>query len=255
MSDSFESAADQSGFTIGRDDLQDQQGEAFSPSYLDDGSSAFELREDASVRAGRLGKMVTAAEVVSVAALMSPLNEIVRLGAVAAVYKVTKDPVLSGGITMAGSTFAVETAATVLTADLMSKPSSKRLVDRVNGWLEKRKMSDVAKTNVVSEAAISYLTGNATLIFLKHRQDPERTRSENIRYGTKFSLGTAAVLGVQGYLTTRGIAVPGKETIAEATGVVGSVIFGAMWAKRKFIGRADALDEEQQSMMGTESDD
>lgn len=166
-----------------------------------------------------VGRM--AGETTVAVALLSPLNEGIRGAAFTAALVATHDANVATGVLM-GTNLAVEMASTVTTSDLLASETAKKAMERANSVLERVGLSRDAKSSPGVKTAVAAVAGSGVVIALKHREDPERTRLENVKYGTRASIGLTAMVGVLGYLTAHGIEHPDPASIAVAgLGVLG----------------------------------
>ncbi len=178
----------------------------------------------------KLGKLVAA----SVLTLeMNPItNDGARYALLAATYGATRNPELAAAV-YGASTLAYEGVGGVVAADVLDTPSGAKLVDKSNKVLDKIGASKFLKTNTATEAAVAIYGGTPAVTFLKHRQNPERTRAENRRYATLVSLGISAVCAAEGFAITEGIHSPDALTLSIAGAGVGGFLASWRWARKK----------------------
>ncbi len=176
--------------------------------------------------------MKTPAEMVIGGALLSPLNEAARFGALGGVLALTGDPYL-GAATFGASTAAIESTAAIITADLLTKERARRYMDKLNEWLGKIGVTEATKLNSVTKAGISYAAGSGIAVVVEHRENPARTKSQNRRYGLKNASALSAVCTVQGFLISEGLANPDPLSAGGAIVAVGSMIGIGKWAKSR----------------------
>ncbi len=159
-------------------------------------------------------------------------SEVARLALLGATLKVTGDPMLSAAV-YGGSTLAQEVTAGVVTADVLDTTGSNRAVGKVNQGLDKIGASRILNTNIATEAAVAIYAGTPAVTFLKHRQNPERTRQQNRRYAVGVSLGISAVCAAEGYAIAEGLDNPDPLKLSIAALGVGGIIASYKWARKR----------------------
>ncbi|HSX44950.1 MAG TPA: hypothetical protein VLF39_02455 [Candidatus Saccharimonadales bacterium] len=145
-----------------------------------------------------------AVQVGVIAAEVGPGNEAIRFGAFAASQFVTHNP-LVGGAVLGGSTFVVEGAAALATADLITTEKSTKAISWVNSKLHKIVPED-AKMTPVTEAGVAMVGGSVVVLAEKQREDPTRTAQENRRHGIFTAGWMGGVFALEGALISEGIA-------------------------------------------------
>ena len=178
-------------------------------------------------RAYHVGKR--ALEGAVIAFVVGPTNEGARFAAFTAAQAATHNPVAVAAV-YGGATFAIETAAAVVGADLLDSESSKKGIQKINEKLTKIGVTEETKLNPVVKAGVAFLGGSAIAEFVEHREDPQRTRRQNVEFGMKTAVWLTGACAVQGYLLSEGIAKPNPLTIGGAAVAVGSVLGAAKWA-------------------------
>ncbi len=168
-----------------------------------------------------------------VAVEVNPLtNEGLRLGAFAAAQTATGNPYIAAA-TFAGTTFAIEASGAFATAKLLASKTGEKVVAKMNNVIEKMKLDRFMRTNLITEAGIAAVAGSPAAVLIKHRQDIERTESQNQGYGLMASLGITAMSGAQGLMVAEGISAPSPTTIGVATLAVGATLGLGRWIKTK----------------------
>jgi hypothetical protein len=201
-----------------------------------------ELLPGASTGIGeRIGQIASS---VFVALEVGPGNEALRMGTATAAQVAFENSHVTAA-TLAASTFAVEGAGAVGAAYLLNSTFGERAINRINNAIERAKLDNFLRTNVVAEAAIGLLAGTPTAMAVKHRQDTNRGLWQNIRYGLVMTAGISAVNYPLGYAAAEGISHPSVETIG-AGGVALGGLFGlAAYIRNKWKKRNNGLSDEQ----------
>jgi hypothetical protein len=174
-----------------------------------------------------------------VAAELNPItNEGARVAAFAATEALLDSPIASASA-FAAATFAIEAAGSIATAKLLDTQAGQKVTDKMHTVLEKTGLNRVIGSSPATEAAVAMTAGVPLAIALKHQQNPERTRHQNIRRGLALSLGIAAVTGAESFAAAEGISHPSTTTIGGALLGAGVLAAGYKWAKERFIPRVD----------------
>jgi hypothetical protein len=188
-----------------------------------------------------------------VVAELSPLNELARLSAFGAAQTAFRDPTVSAAV-YAAATFAIETAGAYATADLMESRFGHKTLAKVSAGLEKLDLTGRIHTNTPLEFAVGMVAGTPMTQTIKQLQHPERSRSENRRYGVAMSLGLTAACGAQAYLVSKGINHPSVSSVAEGAGAVGAVFGLGKWSIKR-IRKSQQAGETLDQISGDEFDD
>jgi hypothetical protein len=188
--------------------------------------------------------LIRAAESVAVGYEITPLDDALRYALLGATYAATRSPEASA-LVYGATTFVTEGIAAASTADLMASQNGKKFVAWANNKIESTGISSAIKTGKVVRAAIATYLGSSFLLAIKQREDPNRTLSQNIKYG----MGTAAALG--GVCAAEGYAITGvgdtvlskgfnlveqsgkPEIIAPAVIALGGLAAARKWARGK----------------------
>ncbi len=167
-----------------------------------------------------------------VAAELTPLNETLRFAAFAGTLAATKDPILASAA-IAGTSLLLEGGAAISTADLLATRRGASAVDKINEKVDGLGVGRILKSNLPTEFALANLGGSAIATAYKHRQDPERTRQQNRRYGVKMAAGLAAINAAGGYMVAEGISHPNPLSISIGAVAVGGVVGSIKWARNR----------------------
>lgn len=161
-----------------------------------------------------------------------PINEMVRFGAMAWAIKYGYEPTAVAAVTGA-ATILIEAPAALASADLLASPRAQNATVKFNDILEKFKIPRDVKLNGFSKAAVAYLGGSAVVTWLRHREAPERTRKDNIRYGLSSAAALSVASATQGYAVAKGFEAPDPITISAGLAAVGGGFAGTKYFSRK----------------------
>lgn len=170
-------------------------------------------------------------EAATLAVLLSPMNEVIRVALVAAVL-VSSDDALAAGIVWGGSTLVIELIAGCIAADLLATAAGGRWTRWFNEKAARIGLKPGARLSGVTKAGIAFLAGAGVAVFVEHREDPTRTRARNLRYGVLTSIALGAVCTVQGILVATGLVDPSPITLTGAVVGLLSVVAALKWATR-----------------------
>jgi hypothetical protein len=188
-----------------------------------------EEAQDKNWASSKLGALIAAG---TVTAEITPLNEVMRIGAFAWAQKVYGDPIIAA--TVAGGVgFVIESAAAVATADALATKKGVAIVEKVNDKIDSLGASKYLRTNLPTEIGIASVGGSAVATVIKHRQEPERTRTQNRRYGLTSALGIGALTYGEAYLASSGIEHPNPLVVGIGAVAVGALVGSYKWTKRK----------------------
>lgn len=180
------------------------------------------------------------------AAEMSPANEFARYGAFSATLAATGDGVAATAVGAATS-LALEVGATFAGAHYYRSAMAPKRIEQAKNILLRSKIGAfivkaVEKPNKLAESGVALLGGSGVLLGVKHDQNPERTKADDIRTGTIAALGVAAVTAAQ-----TGPVAAGAEAIGTPglVGAVGMALIGAVAAKQAIDERRSARAERR----------
>lgn len=160
-------------------------------------------------------------------------NEGARFAALAGAQALSENPHIAAG-TFAAATLAIEGAGAAATAYLLHSELGTRAVARMNRAIERAKLDGFLRTNIVSESAIALLAGSPAATVVKHRQNPDRTLQDNMRYGLATAAGVSLVSYPLGYAIAEGVAHPSVETIGLGALLLGGVYGAARYLRSRF---------------------
>lgn len=173
---------------------------------------------------------------VTVAAEISPANEALRVAAFAAAQKAGLDPV-QVGMVYGGATMAIESAAAMAAARLLHTDRGRSMADKTSALVEKglNKVGLDKSTvyNPAMKAGTALVGGSAVTTIVNNLEDPERTKSQDRKFGFILSVGLAGFCAVQGYLMSRGISHPEPESVGTGVLALGSAFVAGGWLKRR----------------------
>ncbi len=125
----------------------------------------------------------------------------VRYGGFLAILKGTGSVPMSVGY-LAGSTLLTEGAGVYAVADVLERNESKFL-RKINDEIDKR-IDRSRRLGVLGKAVISNYIGVPAMLAATHREEPERTKRENIKRGMMASVMLTGAVAVQGVLIAEG---------------------------------------------------
>lgn len=170
-----------------------------------------------------------------IVAEVGPLNELARYSAFGIAQTLSGDA-LVGAAVYGGSTLIIEGTAALATADIFGSDISSKAF----GWINKkliRFVPEEAKMTKTVEAGVALLGGSVVVMAAKQREEPERTKEQNRKYGLFTASWLAGVCAVQGAVMAEGISHPEPKTIGAALIAVGGVMAAAKWAKNRLTNR------------------
>ncbi len=159
-----------------------------------------------------MGRLIAGSVIV---AEVTPVNELLRYGAFGLAVASQDNPVVSAAV-LAFTTLGIEGAAAFVAADILDTDRGNKTTAKINDVIDRRNLNGVLRTGPVSEFSVALIGGSAITTFVKHRQDPSRTRRQNRRFGVLTTVEMTATMGATGYLTARGIETPNVQTIGAA---------------------------------------
>jgi hypothetical protein len=166
-----------------------------------------------------LGKALAVSALI---AEVTPANELMRAAVFAGALKYGGTE--AAVVATSAATMALESGAGITTADLLDTDGGQAAVQRVNSRIEKMGIGRLLKTNPLTEAGLALFGGSAVVTAIKHRQHPERTRSENRRYSLRSAVGITAVTGAEALAFAEGISHPSPASIGLAVLAVGAAV-------------------------------
>ncbi len=167
-----------------------------------------------------------------VALEVTPANETLRYGVFVATLAATKDPILSAGA-FGVATTAIEGVGATASASLLASPTGDKTTRWINNKIEDFGVSKDATVPPVAKAGVALLGGSAIVVGVKHREDPNRSFTDNFRYGVGSAVALGGVCAAQGYLMAEGITNPEPETIGGALIAIGGLVAFGKWARAK----------------------
>lgn len=212
-----------------------------------------------SESSGRLETAKNAVATGTMVAEVSPANEAMRVAAFAAAQKAGLDP-LQVGMVYGGATMAIESAAAMAAARLLHTDTGKKVADKTSALVDRglNKVGIDKKTayNPAVKAGTALVGGSAITTVVNNIENPERTKSQDRKYGLIVSAGLAGFCAVQGYLMSRGISHPDPESVGTGVMALGSAFVAGGWLKRRSRLEREArqLEEAEQAAQKTEEE-
>ena len=181
-------------------------------------------------RALNTGKYAVKSAVVAVE-LLPVTNEGIRYGALAATELATHNPAV-GAAVLGGSTLLIEGAGAMAASDLITRPTSNRLLSWLNDKLEKVVPVDT-ELSKTAEAGVAMTLGTPILMAAKQRENPERTSEEAKKQGLLTAAWMAGVFAVEGALISKGVDnYTDPKMVGAALLAVGATLALPKWARR-----------------------
>lgn len=203
------------------------------------------LSEHGGNIAHRVGQVVSG---VFLALELNPItNEGARLAALGMATPMFESSYATAGV-FAGATFAIEAAGAVATAYLLDSALGSRAVGKMNRLVDKAGVTKFLRTNAASEGAIAMLAGSPAATVVKHRQDPRRTKQQNIRYGLTTATGVSVVSYPLGYAIAEGVSHPSFETIG-----LGGLLLGGIYGAAKYLRNKFSKENDEEAQKGNNS--
>jgi len=161
---------------------------------------------------------------------VTPLNELLRLSSLGMAHATWGTP-LAGAISYGLATLAVEGAAAMATAWLLSTSPAASALDRVS--LRLSRLFDAGQpVSPVVLGGLALLGGSAIALVAANTQRSPRTYESNRRLGYYLSLSLALVCAAQGALIAQGVRYPSPATIGAAILLVGGLYTFALRVRR-----------------------
>jgi len=167
----------------------------------------------------------------------SPLNEVARLAVFGVAEGLSHSPGV-GALSYGLSTLGVETIGMIAASYALDNDVSSKAIDYVNkkilpriGIREDARLSNFTKLNILQ------FGGSVAYILLRQREDPSRTKEQNLRLGLMSSAWLAGACALQGALMAEGIDL-GLDHPAEVGGsLAGLTLLVAAGRKGLELGR------------------
>lgn len=138
------------------------------------------------------------------AAELSPINEMLRLGAFGIGEGFSRSPI-AGAISYGLSTFIVESAGALSAASLFDTKESKATFEWLNKKLKKMNITENDVFSLKAKALIAMMGGSVVSMAIGERENPQMTLEENRKYGLRISALLAGACALQGALMSTGI--------------------------------------------------
>lgn len=163
-------------------------------------------------------------------AMISPLNEIVRVAALATSEEITHGNKISNALVLGLSTLAIEGSSGVVISDLLSSNRAEMIRGRIFNSKKGEKLAqaiDEGKaSNLALELGTGLMAGAPIAMLSRELRTPKQNRTEKTKYSLLMSLGTSAVVGSAFYLAEEGLGV--NPTLEVGGGLVGiGIIYSA----------------------------
>jgi len=153
-------------------------------------------------------------------AMISPLNEVLRLGMLAASEVITHGDKISNAAVLGLSTLFVEGSSGLVVSDLLSSNRAETIRQAIFTSKRGEKLRESDKSNLAIELGAGLFAGTPVALLTREFRSPKQSRTERRKYSIAMSLGTAAVVGGLFYGAEEGLGV-------NATLELGGSIIGA----------------------------
>lgn len=178
-----------------------------------------------------LGKRAIQSAVI--AAELLPINEAVRYGALGYALTTTDGGPLLGAAVLGGTTLAVEGSAVMAASGILATDKSKEVFRQVRHKL-RRLIPTESKMGPLMEAGVAMLGGSVVVLAEKQRENPDRTKKQNIKHGL-FTAGwmSAYFAGEGAFIAanTEPHNILNARTIGAAAVAVAASVGAAQWAR------------------------
>lgn len=171
-------------------------------------------------------------------AMISPLNEAVRIGMLAGSEYVFNGNKIANALVVGIGTLAVEGSSGVVTSDLLTSSRANELRDKIfsssKGKGIKKAIDDGKGSNLAIEIGTGLVAGTPVSLLSRELRNPKQTRSEKRKYALMMSIGTSSVVGSLFYGAEEGLGV--NTTLEAGAGLIGlGIVFGGLRAAYKKI--------------------
>ena len=140
-------------------------------------------------------------------AMISPLNEIVRVGMLSASEVLTKGDKLSNAAVLGLSTLLVEGSSGIVVSDLLSSDRAETIRQSIYSSKRGEKLAGSDKSNIAMEMGAGLVAGTPVALLTREFRSPKQDREQRRRYSLIMSLGTSAVVGGLFYGAEEGLGV------------------------------------------------
>jgi hypothetical protein len=162
------------------------------------------------------------------------VSEPIRFGTLFGAQAAFHSVVISG-LAFGGITLLLDLFGTVATADLLEAKTAVIIIEKTNAVLKKAGLSRLLQinTNIVTDLGITLFVGTPITLIAKQRQDPDRTREDNIKLGSILSIIASFVSVLQGGAIVAGLWHPSIVTDTLAVVAVVSIVVTGSWLKKR----------------------
>jgi len=155
-------------------------------------------------------------------AMISPLNEVLRLGMLAASEVITHGDKISNAAVLGLSTLFVEGSSGLVVSDLLSSNRAETIRQAIFTSKRGEKLRESDKSNLAIELGTGLLAGTPVALLTREFRSPKQNRSERRKYSIAMSLGAAAVVGGLFYGAEEGLGV--NTTLELGGSIIGAGI-------------------------------
>ena len=173
----------------------------------------------------------------SVVALeLSPANEVIRFGSMGAAVASGMDAESVAAIG-AVTSMLLEGSAAVITADFLASKGGANVVSKINDATQRVGIKKLPTTNPIISLGISSIAGASISTAYEHMQDPNRTRTQNRKYGVGQAAFISAMTAAEGWAIAKGIEHPSPLSLGLGALAVGTAVGAFKFAKKNLVER------------------
>lgn len=159
-------------------------------------------------------------------AMISPLNEAVRIAALASSEAITHGDKISNALVLGLSTLAIEGSSGIVISDLLSSNRAQTIRESIYSSKRGEKLSQSIEegkgSNLAIEIGTGIMAGTPIAMLAREMRNPKQDRAEKRKYSLLMSLGTSAVVGGLFYGAEEGLGV--NATLEIGGGLIGAGI-------------------------------
>lgn len=175
--------------------------------------------------------------VIAVGAEVLPANEVIRASIYAGAVYASGNSLVTAAAAAGLSTFAIEGAASIAAARLLTTNTSDVAYRWVNGKLRKVGINDGDTLSTPTKALSAFLGGSVVTMALERREKEDISKAELRKYGLKVSAALAGALTVLGAAASEGIDLTKESPVFGATiaASIGALALGKKYNNRRKI--------------------
>jgi hypothetical protein len=173
----------------------------------------------------------------TIAVEVLPLNEAIRASIYGGAVYASGNSIITAAAAAGLSTLAVEGAASIAAARLLTTNTSEVAYKWVNGKLKKIGINEGDTFSTPTKALSAFLGGSVVTMALERREKEDITKAELRKYGLKVSAALAGALTVLGAAASEGIDLTKESPVFGATiaATIGAIALGRKYTQRRKI--------------------